>query len=221
MFKLLESQGQSLQRPLALVLNYAALDFNFTSWMSPDNLRVLRSEDSSGYIPGMAQQRNHYLHVSPLSMVGHRNPLPRHRSWRDTARSFFSRVSTVAGSALQSRSKRSSTVKARTAPSSSTGHVLSRTNDDDGVMSDEEGETDYVSMKEEDRPIKARVRFQKQNTCYSNNQEQTSCASDGFSFDGKATIGTRLTMTSRTGYFQDRIISPSMVRFAMKLTFRV
>lgn len=27
----------------------------------------------------------------------------------------------------------------------------------------------------------------------------------------KAPIGTRLTMTSRTGYFQDRIISPSMV----------
>ena len=31
-------------------------------------------------------------------------------------------------------------------------------------------------------------------------------------------IGTRLTMTSRTGYFQDRIISPSMVRFMPPLT---
>jgi hypothetical protein len=27
----------------------------------------------------------------------------------------------------------------------------------------------------------------------------------------KAPIGTRMTMTSRVGYFQDRIISPSMV----------
>lgn len=28
---------------------------------------------------------------------------------------------------------------------------------------------------------------------------------------GERVIGTRVTMTSRTGYFQDRIISPSMV----------
>ena len=35
---------QPLPLPVALVLNYAALDFNFTSWMTPGNLRVLRIE---------------------------------------------------------------------------------------------------------------------------------------------------------------------------------
>jgi hypothetical protein len=37
----------------------------------------------------------------------------------------------------------------------------------------------------------------------------------------KAPIGTRMTMTSRVGYFQDRIISPSMVslRFVVSPIF--
>ena len=33
-----------LSLPLALVTNYAMLDFNFTSWMTPANLKVLREE---------------------------------------------------------------------------------------------------------------------------------------------------------------------------------
>lgn len=36
----------------------------------------------------------------------------------------------------------------------------------------------------------------------------------------KAPIGTRMTMTSRVGYFQDRIISPSMVSPLSSLSFR-
>ena len=49
-----------------MVLNYAALDFNFTSWMTVDNLRVLRSEQSSGNLPGLkelAEQKDHLKHI--------------------------------------------------------------------------------------------------------------------------------------------------------------
>ncbi len=49
-----------------MVLSYAALDFNFTSWMSANNLRVLRSEQSSGNLPGLkelAEQKDHLKHV--------------------------------------------------------------------------------------------------------------------------------------------------------------
>ncbi|KAG6867865.1 hypothetical protein C0993_010091 [Termitomyces sp. T159_Od127] len=56
-----------LRRPVALVLNYAALDFNFTSWMSPANLRVLQSEQSSGNLPGindLAAQKDHLQHIA-------------------------------------------------------------------------------------------------------------------------------------------------------------
>jgi hypothetical protein len=55
-----------LPLPAAMVLNYAALDFNFTSWMTADNLRVLRSEQSSGNLPGMkelAEQKDHLKHI--------------------------------------------------------------------------------------------------------------------------------------------------------------
>lgn len=55
-----------LPQPIALVLNYAALDFNFTSWMSPANLQVLQSEQSSGNLPGLhelASQKDHLQHI--------------------------------------------------------------------------------------------------------------------------------------------------------------
>ena len=56
----------TLPLPTAMVLNYAALDFNFTSWMTADNLRVLRSEQSSGNLPGLkelAEQKDHLKHI--------------------------------------------------------------------------------------------------------------------------------------------------------------
>jgi len=59
-------QPINLPLPTAMVLNYAALDFNFTSWMSANNLRVLRSEQSSGNLPGLkelAEQKDHLKHV--------------------------------------------------------------------------------------------------------------------------------------------------------------
>lgn len=52
--------------PVSLVLNYAALDFNFTSWMSAENLHVLQYEQSSGNLPGLAElalQKDHLQHV--------------------------------------------------------------------------------------------------------------------------------------------------------------
>lgn len=58
--------GPNLPPPVALVLNYAALDFNFTSWMSDENLRVLRSEQSTGNLPGLAElamQKDHLQHI--------------------------------------------------------------------------------------------------------------------------------------------------------------
>lgn len=72
-------QPINLPLPTAVVLNYAALDFNFTSWMSADNLRVLRSEQSSGNIPGLkevAEQKDHLKNVvsdiiAPLDGVIH------------------------------------------------------------------------------------------------------------------------------------------------------
>lgn len=70
--KILEERNMKTSKPInlplptAVVLSYAALDFNFTSWMTNDNLRVLRTEQSSGNIPGLkelAEQKDHLKHV--------------------------------------------------------------------------------------------------------------------------------------------------------------
>ena len=66
------SDDAQLPLPVSLVLNYAALDFNFTSWMSAENLQVLQYEQSSGNLPGLAQlalQKDHLQHVVRLSSM--------------------------------------------------------------------------------------------------------------------------------------------------------
>ncbi|KAF9219625.1 alpha/beta-hydrolase [Gyrodon lividus] len=234
-----------LPAPVSLVLNYAALDFNFTSWMSPENLRVLRSEQSSGNLPGLrelASQKNHLQHVSPLSMVGDprmqsRRRLKRRKSWKDALRDLAGRSEEMPTlppiqqhhSAIGM--KRKSSVKSLTVPG---GY------DDNGFWADSESEGDDVEsepVREEDLPLEDRVRFvykeaptdtecTRLHPALEKQQEQLSVAviqanlkaitlvtgpHEGQGKD-REPIGTRLTMTSRTGYFQDRIISPSMMR---------
>lgn len=57
------SPPQPLPHPVAIVLAYAALDFNFTSWMTRDNLDVLRSEHRAQSTLAAAAQSQ--LHLAP------------------------------------------------------------------------------------------------------------------------------------------------------------
>ncbi|KDR75205.1 hypothetical protein GALMADRAFT_249170 [Galerina marginata CBS 339.88] len=232
-------QPFNLPLPTAVVLNYAALDFNFTSWMSADNLRVLRSEQSSGNIPGLkelAEQKDHLKHVSPLSMVRDKKPnkkrIKRRSSWKDTLKGFAS-----GGENEESHVPKVMRASTRSLPSktrSSFGYA------DEGSLADGESDEDedYGQVKEEDRPIQDRIVYKYSNggsvprsdSDMERQQRELSIAvaeadnkalkavsgqsperGDG-NGSGKEPIGTRLTMTSRTGYFQDRIISPSMMR---------
>ena len=256
---------QPIPSPVALVLNYAALDFNFTSWMSPANLHVLRSEQSSGNLPGikeLAMQKDHLGHVSPLSMVGDKRPsrhgknkLKRQSSWRDTIRGLtnsgeedkevprlksrhtaMEQTTSMPGSS--SRILIGRRERARTLPYAEDGGVLADAESDD----QEPSESDFKHLREEDRPIQARVRHIYPQTSPQSNsplpatlstlekqQEQLSAAiaeansmasispSDKKEKGKGEPIGTRLTMTSRSGYFQDRVISPSMVRLVLVL----
>ncbi|KAI0081324.1 alpha/beta-hydrolase [Panus rudis PR-1116 ss-1] len=194
MVKILETQIP-LPKPIALVLNYACLDFNFTSWMTPENLRVLQTEQSSGNLPGLAEQKDHFGHISPLSMVGDRKAIRRRRSWREALRTITS--PTMERPPLRSR---------LSVPSIRTTKPLKPVlSEEAGSMADEEDETE---LREEDRPISARVRFHPTVS----EVEMTSPEGKQPETESTAPLGTRLTMTSRTGYFQDRIISPSMMR---------
>lgn len=243
--------------PLSLVLNYAALDFNFTSWMSPSNLRVLRSEQSSGNLPGLKElvmQKNHLRHVSPLSMVGDRRPsrhgktkLKRHSSWRDTIRGF---TNSSGEEKEPPKGKTHALMGLSTSVPSSSSQVFTGGrqraytlpySEDKGALADAESEdqddseADFEHLPEEDRPIQARVRHVYHQMLPSHlpatasileKQQEELCAALAEA-DSKASmvagakeaakgkegdpIGTRLAMTSRAGYFQDRVISPSMV----------
>ncbi|KDQ57823.1 hypothetical protein JAAARDRAFT_35515 [Jaapia argillacea MUCL 33604] len=213
MVKILETQSMTpLPHPVAMVLNYAALDFNFTSWMSPNHLRVLRSEQSSRNLSALAEQKDHFNHVSPLSMVGDRR-LRRRRSWRETLKEFpFGGTSSPVTETPPLRTRRSRTKSDGRARMDRTQTV------DAGSMADEEDETDVSTVKEEDRPIQARVKlYQPLDASQLQKQQQelsqaVAHADTKAHKEDKAPIGTRITMTSRTGYFQDRIVSPSMMR---------
>ncbi|KAJ3791087.1 Alpha/Beta hydrolase protein [Lentinula aff. detonsa] len=239
------SRKLSLPLPLALVLNYAALDFNFTSWMTEDNLRILRAEQSSGNLPGLrelAEQKDHLKHISPLSMVGERGSgesrrhrrIKRKNSWRETLRGFTTSGSEKEDtSPVSSRtpSLRRSTSGLRTPSAKRTFLRLPEENQSDVDSSNDEDE-DYTKRKEEDRPLQERVKYVYPHSTAAaawidaaTKQEELSVAlleadseaartmTDSHSDQKKKEpIGVRLTMTSRTGYFQDRIISPSMMR---------
>ncbi|PFH53820.1 hypothetical protein AMATHDRAFT_54355 [Amanita thiersii Skay4041] len=244
-------QEVQLLLPIAVVLNYPALDFNFTSWMSKENLRVLRTEQSSGNLPGLeelAMQKNHLQHISPLSMVSDKRSshsrskhLKRRTSWKDTLRALTS--SLEKGTETETPSAPSLRTRHTTGllKSSSNNDSSSRRRntlslcptDENGILADAESEDEgFQQWKEEDRPIQARVLYsytdlpvsasgngsvpgtpaERSKNCDGNLSEPINGMVLATSKKVKEPIGTRLTMTSRTGYFQDRIISPSMMR---------
>ncbi|KAF7790335.1 hypothetical protein EIP86_001290 [Pleurotus ostreatoroseus] len=198
--------------------------------MSPDHLRVLQSEQSSGHLSGLAEQKDHFKHISPLSMVGDRKMVRRRRSWRDTLRVITSPVNEKPPSPRALRSGISiPSPKAGpySAPVKSHGRMYTQhqlsTNalDEAGSLADEEDGADLSAVPEEDKPIQARVRFNpviSQQQLQQSPKESEDDATLVSLTDEPMPLGTRLTMTSRTGYFQDRVISPSMMR-AMAILF--
>ena len=267
-----------LPLPVAVILSYPALDFNFTSWMTPSHLKVLREEteadehrqhakspsllrrrsssffyssDDDGCNEGWAKElrgaKDHLSHVNPLAMVNEeRKPSSpvRKKSWRDT---FGIGMTSITGPSTsspinnRSKSQRSySQLHVQTIQLGTSNHGFT---DSSSEEDDDEGE------HEELRPIEARIRWQDSlvsspitpsfnrtsisNTHGSrggvqeilNTEAQTQLAAEvlkanvevakkrrrAASERKNAPIGMRLTMTSRSGYFQDRIISPTMV----------
>ncbi|KAK1218820.1 hypothetical protein PQX77_018497 [Marasmius sp. AFHP31] len=219
---------RALPMPLALLLNYAALDFNFASWMTQENLRILRSEQSSGNLQGLTEQKDHLSHISPLSMVDDsgtwsRNKRPKRQgSWRETIRGFAGTfdegdVAVKDPSSISNRRPRMrrSSSALRTSPQ------------DDSHGSSDMGASLY--RREQDKPLHERVKYHHEAVSSDKKQQELSAAvleadekaaiaKKGGSGSRKEPLGTRLTLTSRTGYFQDRIVTPSMMR-AMALLY--
>jgi len=143
--------------------------------------------------------------------------MKRRSSWKDTLKAFASGTE----ESIKQRSRRSSLSK-----DLPTALGVA----DEGTLADAESEDeDFGQVKEEDRPIEARVRYKYPDGCKDLLRSTSVLEKKQYELlmavaeadnkamkavAGKSTaepIGTRLTMTSRTGYFQDRIISASMV----------
>ncbi|KAG9004786.1 hypothetical protein FRB90_010716, partial [Tulasnella sp. 427] len=259
MLKILESSTY-IQKPLALVLSYPALDFNFTSWMTPRNLAVVSSEASCTPIPGFQEQKRHFSHKSPLSVVDDvQARLPRRRkSWIGSLSEGFvkpksprssktslgptsQRLVYGSGSDMTiTGSSKGPLPPPRVPPKSKKGNkqvaFMPSGYERDGEQTDDghdASESEYHSWEEDEKPILARVLtsetvlarqpavMEKKSPVevpaidagpVPSVSHEDPAAVDPSKPREKVQLGTRLTMTSRTGFFQDRIISPSMMR---------
>ncbi|PPQ99438.1 hypothetical protein CVT24_005245 [Panaeolus cyanescens] len=246
-----EPEQVYLPLPTAVILNYPALDFNFTSWMSNENLRILKSEQQTSATEGdllalreVVEGKDHLRHVSPLSMVRDKKPsrkrIKRRSSWKDSLRGWMSGGDEEPPKMDKPKRYISS---APGAGSKSTSSLLLSV-PDEGSLADAESdddEADFGAVKEADKPIKARILYKypeddegfsmakRTRSALEREQVQLSMAvkeADNEAVknvghgdaarkevkDSEEKLGTRLTMTSRTGYFQDRIVAPSMMR---------
>ncbi|GAA97362.1 uncharacterized protein L969DRAFT_87298 [Mixia osmundae IAM 14324] len=183
--KLLEEEkSKRLPLPLSLIYAYPALDFNYTSWMPPMNLKALQHDLSTANLSGILHQKDHLSHCSPLSVVDD-VPRPRSRS-KGRKRLSLTRSMTRLG-------------------------LFSPANKSKGSEKDEDAASNAdVEPEEDELPLEARAETAEEETPRS--LELTRSDSS------RRILGTRLTMTSRVGFFNDRIISPSMMR-AMALCY--
>jgi hypothetical protein len=168
--------------------------------------------------------------------IPRRKPIKRGSSWKDAFRDFTNGSGRESGQFRDSQVRQ--TISAPQSPNNRTNWSQEIHDDVDIVdvsgdteAGDEEGDYDFGDRKQ-DWPIGARVRYacppvsspvSRRDSLLSHEQqvsdvfegvhkETAETAERGGLIEGKEPIGTRLTMTSRTGYFQDRIVSPSMVR---------
>jgi hypothetical protein len=254
------------------MLSYPALDFNFTSWMTPSHLKVLREEteadelrqhlkspslirkqssgffypsDDEGGSEGWAKElrdaKDHLSRANPLSMVNDERGLTspvRKKSWRE---SFGMGLTSITGSP--------STLKRSKSRRSHSQLQPLETTTDSFEFSDSSSEEEEEEEYEHDAncPLEARVRWHHHHHSVSSDhvprlantthlgesrgeeildeeaQTQLACEVRKANVEvakkrrraanerKNAPIGMRLTMTSRSNYFQDRTISPTMV----------
>ena len=234
MLRILEHRT-NIPRPVSLILAYPCLDFNFTSWMTPAHLRVLRTERSETGISNILHGKDHMRHKSPLSVV---DDIQKHRT--RTRQSSWGRFG--AKLALTPAADKAATLPADPASPTTNGWTgnIKRTmstkfvnwlspeqqpaensdydsDDDDSVTvkdwraDADKSLRDRVKTPKEDKKFEFDLSLTDEPVSATDEAEEVKVTKKKKKRKGKAPIGTRLTMTSRVGYFQDRIISPSMV----------
>lgn len=198
------SAPPALPRPIALVLNYPSLNFAFTSWMKPDFLNVLRQQSEvnlKSILPKKGSLKGGGSGLKNESKVKPRRPTAN--------RSYVS----LAGHAELHLAERAMMVEAEpSSPTSSPPVTVSPIQSSAwlGRIEGDDVEQQYLSQAEMDDSTAVKVRAQQQKIL----QEATQKMDQEYEEKQKknAMVNTRLTMTSMAGYFQDRILTQSMMR---------
>ncbi|GAA5862962.1 hypothetical protein JCM8547_003634 [Rhodosporidiobolus lusitaniae] len=209
--------------PVALIFAYPALSFHFTSWMPASDLRVLRSE-SHPDVAGILRGKEHLEHRAPLSVVedverrssgserGRPKVLRRKRttSWgRGLVRGLPGSVSFAAlRSAVEGGDESSGNGNGNGAGEAEEEEEVPVTDDREKSLNERVLWWDAGDEKRQ-KELKEKVMVEAEKL-----REEIEGKKKGKGLLGE----TRLAMTSRTAFFNDRIISPPMCR-AMALLY--
>ncbi|CAO1613921.1 unnamed protein product [Parajaminaea phylloscopi] len=219
-----------LPRPLSLILAYPSLNFSFTAWMKPEHLRVLKAQSEVNL-----ESLQREVSVSNDSQAGRKgSPLrPRSRSRSRSRQTSLLGLSTLALSTSSDKPSRTLPVPKRepvrpitprnyqSLASQADLHLEDRAR----LADAEPGSDDAVSPVPGDHPANedqgwlADVPTASPSALAEADEVQRELAVSQQQADEemssrrkKAPVGTRLTMSSMSGYFQDRILTQSMMR---------
>jgi acetyl esterase/lipase len=196
-----------LPKPIALVLNYPALNFAYTSWMRPDHVSVLRS-----------QSEVNLQNITPIrrgSVSRKRDSIDMEsKNRRQSQQKRASRALLASNKSYTSLANQALGLDERVAlaeadensppggsPPEQQGKWIGRIESDDV-------EAQMAAANSEDEDTARRARLQK----------ELQAATDKMDIElnerqSKSTaVNTRLMMTSMSAYFQDRIMTQSMMR---------
>ncbi|KAH8925054.1 alpha/beta-hydrolase [Atractiella rhizophila] len=217
-YRLLELEAaHRLPLPVGLVYAYPALDFDFHAWMTSRDLATLRAEGPT-HMGSLLSTKDHMRHKSPLAVVDddRDNSKDRNGGWGRSLRKSISRINFTRAisqertPSAQADKSSSSTgginddVKTPIPPQKPKFELFSEpTTDADADMGDVETSeldtSDEEQNAQSDRTVDEMIRFPRRGSRPLIRRQTT-------------TLGTRLTMTSRTSFFNDRIIAPTMMR---------
>ncbi|GAA5843500.1 hypothetical protein JCM9279_000769 [Rhodotorula babjevae] len=236
------SPSRPLPLPAGLVFAYPALSFHFTSWMPSQDLRVLRSE-SHPDVANLLRQKDHLEHRSPLAVVEdleRRSP----SSERGRPTVLRRRRTTSWGRGLVRNLPGSASLSAiRELGGAVAGeHGTGGAAEEEGRAEGGEEDEEVAVTDEREKSLSERVLWWDNGSSAGASSSRTTAAEEHeqkrlegkvredegkkeAELEGKgqgkgrsALAGTRLAMTSRTAFFNDRIIAPSMLR-AMALLY--
>lgn len=196
-----------LPRPIALILNYPATNFAFTSWMKPDHLNVLRSQSEVNLQLIEPMRGKNEGKDSVDSNLSARNRLRGRTRPTGSQTPIQQKVKpNKSYTSLANQAEMHLAERARMAEAESSPDVTPQTSWIGRIESDEmDRQASTMNDPEHQQRLAQQRELQAATEKMDLELHEKKAAQN-------STVNTRLTMTSMAGYFQDRILTQSMMR---------